>query len=158
MNREKMIKIRPFEDRDEDHFKRLNLEWLESYRLLEPADLRYLDNPQSLIIEQGGRIYMATVDDAVVGTCAILGETDTTAELAKLAVSPDAQGHGIGRILVAESIRQAREMGFATLMLVSNKKLAAALGLYESFGFKHAPLPPDLEYETADVYMVLELA
>jgi len=41
-----MIKIRPFENRDEAHFKRLNLEWLESYGLLEPADLKYLDNPQ----------------------------------------------------------------------------------------------------------------
>lgn len=40
-----MIKIRSFENRDEAHFKRLNLEWLESY-LLEPADLKYLDNPQ----------------------------------------------------------------------------------------------------------------
>ena len=70
------IKILPFKDRYAAQFKRLNLEWLETYALLEPADLKYLDNPQLLIIEQGGRILIATAGDAVVGTCAIIKETN----------------------------------------------------------------------------------
>ncbi len=42
-------------------------------------------------------------------------------------------------------------------MLVSSSKLLAADRLYESLGFRHAPLPREPGYATADVYMELEL-
>jgi hypothetical protein len=41
--------------------------------------------------------------------------------------------------------------------LVSSTKLAAAVQLYESLGFQHAQMPADVGYQTADVYMELEL-
>lgn len=151
------IKIIPFEDKHAKAFKRLNLEWLESYSLLEPADSNYLDNPQSVILDQGGRILVAVSDDAVIGTCAIIKETRRTAELAKLAVSPDARGKGIGRILTIESIKIARKMGFKKIFLVSNKKLTTAIQLYESLGFRHAPVPEDTQYATADIYMEFKI-
>ena len=94
-----MIKIVPFENIHAAAFKQLNLEWLKAYELFEYADLQYLDNPQSKILEQGGRILMAINDNVVIGTCAIIMETSDTAELAKLAVSPDAQEKGVGRLL-----------------------------------------------------------
>ncbi|WP_413833023.1 hypothetical protein, partial [Desulfobacula sp.] len=80
-----MIKIVPFENIHATAFKQLNIEWLEAYELFEPTDLKYLDNPQLNILEQGGRILMAITDNAVIGTCAIIIETSDTAELAKLA-------------------------------------------------------------------------
>lgn len=152
-----MIKIVPFESIHAAAFKQLNLEWLEAYELFEPADLKYLDNPQSNILEQGGRILMAITDNSVIGTCAIIIETSDTAELAKLAVSPDAQGKGVGRMLARESIKEASKMGFKKIFLVSNKKLNRAIQLYESFGFKHMPIPKDTIYKTADVYMELQI-
>ena len=148
-----MIKIVPFENMHAAAFKKLNLEWLEAYKLLEPADLKYLDDPQSNILEQGGRILMAINDSFVIGTCAIIMKTSDTAELAKLAVAPDAREKGIGRMLAMESVKEARKMGFKKIFLVSNKKLDSALRLYESFGFKHMPVPKDTIYKTADVYM-----
>ena len=152
-----MIKIVPFENIYAVAFKQLNLEWLETYNLFEAADLKYLDDPQSTILEQGGRILMAINDNAVIGTCAILMETNDTAELAKLAVSPEASGKGVGRMLAMESIKEARKMGFKKIFLVSNKKLDKAVRLYESFGFRHLPVPEDTIYKTADVYMELKI-
>jgi ribosomal protein S18 acetylase RimI-like enzyme len=152
------IKIVPFEDWHAEAFKRLNIEWLEDYKLLEPADLKYLDKPRQVIIEQGGKILIAVIGDVVVGTCAIIKETSKRAELAKLAVFPGARGKGIGRMLTVESINEARKMGFKKVILVSNKKLAAAIKLYESLGFKHAPVPEDIIYVTADVYMELTIS
>ncbi|MCP4673231.1 MAG: GNAT family N-acetyltransferase [Desulfobacula sp.] len=148
-----MIKIVPFENIHAVAFKQLNLEWLEAYNLYEPADLQYLDAPQSNILEQGGRILIAIKDNVVIGTCAIIMETSDTAELAKLAVSPDAQGKGVGRMLAMESVKEARKMGLKKIFLVSNKKLDRAIRLYESFGFSHMPVPKDTIYKTADVYM-----
>lgn len=152
-----MIKIVPFESIYATAFKQLNLEWLETYELLEPADLKYLDDPQSNILEKGGRILIALNDNAVIGTCAIIMETRNTAELAKLAVSPEARGKGVGRILAMESIKEACKMGFKKIVLVSNKKLNTAIRLYESFGFMHMPVPKDTIYKTADVYMELNI-
>lgn len=152
-----MLKIVPFENIHAVAFKQLNLEWLKAYELFEYADLQYLDNPQSKILEQGGRILMAINDNFVIGTCAIIMETSDTAELAKLAVSPDAQGEGVGRMLAMESVKKARKMGLKKIFLVSNKKLDRAIRLYESFGFKHMPVPKDTIYKTADVYMELQI-
>jgi len=151
------IKIVPFENRYAEAFKQLNLEWLETYDLLEPADLEYLDYPEQVIVEPGGRILMAIDGDTVIGTCAIVKETGKSVELAKLAVSPDSRGKGIGRLLTMKSIKEAQEMGFEKMILVSNTKLVAAVKLYESLGFRHAPVPEDIIYATADVYMELIL-
>jgi N-acetylglutamate synthase-like GNAT family acetyltransferase len=152
-----MIKIVFFENIYAAAFKQLNLEWLEAYGLFEPADLNYLDNPQSNILEQGGRILIAITGNDVIGTCAIILETNNTAELAKLAVSPNAQGKGVGRMLAIESIKEARKMGLKKIFLVSNKKLNRAIRLYESIGFKHMPIPKDTIYKTADVYMEFQI-
>ena len=43
-------------------------------------------------------------------------------------------------------------------MLLSNSRLAPALRLYETLGFRHAPMPEGVEYARADVHMVLPLA
>jgi len=44
------------------------------------------------------------------------------------------------------------------VILFSSSKLGAALKLYESLGFKDKLAPSDQPYETADVYMELEMA
>jgi ribosomal protein S18 acetylase RimI-like enzyme len=150
---EQTVKISPFEDCYAGAFKSLNLEWLEGYNLYEPSDLKYLDYPRQVIIEPGGDIFLALINDTVVGTVAILKQDDHVAELAKLAVVPDFQGRGIGGRLVRASVERAREMGFQKIVLVSNTRLKTAVHLYESMGFIHAPVPENTIYETADVYM-----
>ncbi len=152
------ITIVPFEEKYTRDFKRLNLEWLEGFKLLESEDLVYLDNPVQKIINPGGRILMAMDGDQVVGTSAIIVKDEKVFELAKLAVSKDAQGIGIGRMLVLETLKQAKEMGAKVINLVSNSKLSAAICLYESLGFEHAPLPKEIAYETADIYMELKIS
>jgi GNAT superfamily N-acetyltransferase len=78
-------------------------------------------------------------------------------ELAKLAVTPSAQGKGIGRRLCERVIELARTKSARKIVLTSARKLAAAVRLYESLGFVHFPMPADVPYETADVYMELSL-
>ena len=80
-----------------------------------------------------------------------------TLELANMAVSPSAQGRGVGRLLGLECIAFARTTDAHTLMLHSSSKLAPALHLYQSLGFHHAPMPPGVEYTRADVHMKLAL-
>ena len=131
--------------------------WLEGNGLLEPADLRTLDFPESNVLAGGGEIFFAMAGEAPVGTCAAVVVDGDTFELAKLAVTPSAQGRGVGRRLCEAVIGLARKRDARRIVLTSNHRLVAAVHLYESLGFVHAPLPATVPYETADVYMVLDL-
>lgn len=138
-------------------FIRLNLDWLEAHALLEPVDLEYLENPESHILAAGGQVYFALEGDEVVGTCAAIPLSPTTIELAKLAVASSARGRGIGRQLSEVVIGFARDAGASEVVLTSHTSLSTAIGLYESLGFCHLPMPSGIRYETANVYMVLRL-
>jgi ribosomal protein S18 acetylase RimI-like enzyme len=152
------IKIVGYKEHFASDFARLNRDWLEAFDLLEPADLKHLDRPRESIIEPGGAILLAVDGGNVVGTCAILRIGPKIVELAKLAVAPEAQRLGIGRRLTLAAIDHALAIGAERMILVSNSKLVSAVRLYESLGFKHAPLPANLGYATANVYMELALA
>jgi putative acetyltransferase len=138
-------------------FRDLNLEWLRGNDLLEPDDLVPLDDPEGTVLAGGGQVFFALDGDTAVGACAAIRCPDGTVELAKLAVAPAARGRGIGRHLCLLVLHFARSVGAASVTLLSNHRLAAAIRLYESLGFRHVPLPADLHYATADVAMELGL-
>lgn len=76
-------------------------------------------------------------------------------EVVKMAVTETHQGAGIGRRLLAHTIAVARSTGAIRLYLETNRKLATAIRLYESLGFRHL-LPEEIvpsPYARADVYM-----
>ena len=57
-------------------------------------------------------------------------------EVKHLWVRPQGRGAGLGRRLVAELERRAREWGVSELVLDTNESLEAAGGLYRSSGFE----------------------
>ncbi len=151
------ISIDTFRPEHAQAFAELNRAWLVAYGLMEEPDERQLADPWEQIIAPGGQIFVALRGQEVVGTCAAVPCQPGVMELVKLAVAPSAQGLGLGRRLVEACLGYAREAGIHRLVLLSNSRLTAALRLYEGFGFEHRPMPPDLKYATADVYMELDL-
>ena len=152
------MKIIPFEERYAPDFAKLNREWLEGFGLLEGADAKHLDSPRESIIDNGGQIFFAVEGEVVLGTCAAILHSAEVIEIAKLAVAPSVQRHGIGRLLIQTVIDYARRIGARKVSLVSSTRLGSALRLYESMGFAHAPLPAQPGYTSADVYMELVLS
>jgi putative acetyltransferase len=152
------ISIAPFEPGDGPAFAALNRAWLIGFDLIEPADERQLDDPQTHVFDHGGEIFMARLDGQTVGCCAAIPHGDGIIEVAKLAVDPAAQGHGIGRKLVHAVLRFGQARQCATAMLTSSTKLTAALRLYESLGFAYRAVPRDVPYTSVDVYMELDLS
>ena len=152
------VHIRSFLPGDESAFRQLNEEWISHYFVLEQADRDALNDPQTAILASGGEIFFALLAGRTLGCCALVPHAGAW-EVAKMAVSPDARGHGIGRLLLAHTIASARTRGIARLYLESNRILTPALRLYESLGFQH--LPPERiapsPYSRANVFMELLL-
>lgn len=152
------VAVVPYRPEHAEAFDALNRAWLVGHGLLESADEPHLRNPDQTILAAGGQIFVAIEEEKVIGTCAAVPHGPGEFELVKLAVSPAAQGRGIGRELVASTLNFVRQQGAQRVTLLSSSKLDAALRLYERAGFKYASLPTTNPYETADVYMILDLA
>lgn len=149
------LRIVPWDAALREHFYRLNVEWLQRYFYVEQIDHEVLSNPEQRIIEPGGTILFAQLDDEVVGTCALLHESPGVYELTKMAVTEHHQGLGIGRRLLVEAIAEFRRRGGHELFLESSTKLQNALRLYAGLGFQmQAGRRPGTHYSRADVYMI----
>ena len=154
---ESQCAIVAFGDEHRDAFYTLNRTWLDEHGLYEPPDEAQLTDPDGTILALGGVIYVALERGTVVGTAALIPHGPGEMELVKLAVHPSARGRGIARRLTETCLAHARQQGIQRVVLVSNSRLSAALRLYESMGFVPRPVPDTVPYETADVYMELEL-
>jgi len=125
---------------------------------MEESDYKALDNPQSYILNQGGHILVALFDGEPLGVCALIkmndGEYDF--ELAKMAVSPKAQGKNIGFLLASAIVDKARSLGAAKIYLESNTILKPAINLYHKLGFKKVAGKPT-PYTRCNIQMELVL-
>lgn len=151
--------IREFRPGDGTAFRRLNEEWIVRHFVLEPKDEASLADPQGTILDRGGRIFLAVRDSQPVGCCALLAMGPGEFEVAKMAVTESSQRAGIGRLLLDRVIAEARASGARRLYLETNRKLATAIRLYESLGFRHVPperVVPS-PYARSDVSMELYL-
>lgn len=135
------LSIREFSDDLAEPFYRINAEWIEEMFTLEENDITLLSNPRELIIDKGGAVLFAQTSDlGVVGTCAIMRMSDGWFELTKMGVSKTARGRKVGEFLLAAALERAKAMGVADrLYLLTNRKCAAAIHLYEKLGFQHDP-------------------
>lgn len=152
------VRVVAFGPRWREDFATLNIEWLQRWFVVEPFDREVLGNPEHYILADGGRILFAVdARQRAVGTVALMHGGDGVYELTKMAVTPEARGRGIGRLLMDEALRLYRSLGARELFLESSSKLGPALALYESVGFRHHPAPrPGSHYARADVHMIWE--
>jgi len=150
--------LRTFRAGDEADFSRLNEAWISKDFTLEPIDLAIIRDPKTHILDGGGRILIAERSGEIIGCCALVVLAPGELELAKMTVSAEARGFGVGRKLLRFAIDQARSMGAHRLYLESNSKAAAAIHLYEQLGFRHLPGPVHAsKHERANVFMELPL-
>jgi len=141
-------------------FRLINEEWINEDFVMEESDRIALSDPEGYIINPGGEILFAIekATASAVGTCALIKRSETVVELAKMGVYKSGRGHGLGKLLLAAAIEKAGAMGFTTMYLETNSKLAPALGLYRHLGFIQKAFPWASDYSRADVYMEMDLS
>lgn len=151
---EASIKLRPYRAGDAEAFRLLNEAWIEKYFGLEEHDNEMLGDPEGYVLAKGGHIFFATAAGAPIGCCALVPMDPGVYEVAKMAVAEEWQNRGIGRRVLAYTIERARALGARRLYLETNSRLANAIHLYESLGFRHLP-PKQSPYVRANVFMEL---
>ncbi|HXB93401.1 MAG TPA: GNAT family N-acetyltransferase, partial [Puia sp.] len=137
-------------------FRQLNEEWISTYFTMEEEDYKELDHPQEHILDKGGHIFMAVYKGEAVGTSSLIPMKDGGYLMAKMAVSPRAQGLGIGWLLGRACIEKAHALGAWRVYLESNTTLKAAINLYHKLGFHKVAGPPS-PYERCNIQMQIKL-
>jgi len=84
-----------------------------------------------------GALILARCDGALAGCVALRRIEGDICEMKRLYVRDACRGLGLGRALVARIIDEAQARGYAAMRLDTLASMAAAQGLYASFGFQH---------------------
>ena len=154
----KDVKIVDYKPEYQEAFRALNVEWISTYFEMEEADYKALDNPEEYILKKGGKILVALYENEPVGVCALIkmNNSEYDFEMAKMAVSPKAQGKNIGWLLGQAILNSAKELGAKKIYLESNTILKPAINLYYKLGFEKV-FGLETPYKRCNIQMELVL-
>ena len=97
--------------------------------------------PAASIFEppNGGAFLVGSIDGEAVACGGVARYDETTGEIRRMYVVPQARGRGLSRRLLEALEEEARTLGYALVRLETGKLQAAAVGLYVSAGFQPIP-------------------
>jgi ribosomal-protein-alanine N-acetyltransferase len=101
----------------------------------EPREVREKSLREELA-RAWARLFVARTDGGKIVGYLLYWHVVDEGHVINVAVAPQERRHGIGRALVAHLLEHARANGIVKLLLEVRASNAAAIGLYESAGFK----------------------
>lgn len=85
---------------------------------------------------KGGRLLLATYEGEAAGVVGLKKIAEGQCEVKRLYVPPQYRGNGIGKMLVAEAVRQARELGFKKVLADTDLNMRIAMVVFDEHGFR----------------------
>jgi GNAT superfamily N-acetyltransferase len=150
------LNIRDWKPEYKSFFSELNLGWLNHYFTIEPIDEFVLFHPEEAIIEQGGAILFAEVENEIIGTVALRNQSPGIFELTKMTIREDHRGKGYGEQLCLAAIDKASKMSIKKLVLYSSTRLPEAIPLYHKLGWREIIKEKGV-YDRCDIKMEMDI-
>ena len=111
-----IVAIREFQPEDQEAVKALILEGLvEHWGRLDPNLNPDLDDIASMY--RDAVFLVAWINDEIVGTGAIIAESDDVGQVVRMSVNKDKRRLGIGKKILARLIKEAKNIGLEKLVL-----------------------------------------
>jgi len=101
----------------------------ESYVARGLAEFAQLFNPAR------DRIWLAEINDQIIGSIAIVGHSKAEAQVRWFLVHPECRGLGLGKRLMKEALRFCKDHKYKIIFLWTTSELNAARCLYTRAGF-----------------------
>lgn len=80
-------------------------------------------------------VYVLADDEGIQGALVMMPQ-ERSLFLENIAVAPQAQGRGLGRLLMAFAEQQARQLHLSELRLYTNERMTENLSFYRHLGFE----------------------
>jgi len=103
-----------------------------------------------------GRLYLVKVDQAAAGCIGLKRIDEQNCEMKRLYIRPQYRGQGLAHLLVERIIRDAREIGYQSMLLDTLPFLESAIHLYQEYGFYEIPSYNNSPMDNS-IYMKLEI-
>ena len=94
---------------------------------LDDIEVAYANGYFGMIKNEAGRY---------VGTFGLYQLSETTCEIRKMYLLPEARGKGLGKWMVNTLLEKAKELGYQKVELETASVLKEAIGLYKKIGFQ----------------------
>jgi putative acetyltransferase len=146
------IKIRPFTPTDQDKVKSLILDGLaEHFNTIDPRLNPDLNNIEESYLRQGSLFLVVEADQDLIGTGALIAESEDSGRIVRVSVAKSHRRLGIGRFITNSLINGAQNNHFGKILVETNEDWFEAIQLYQECGFT--------EYDRRDgeVHMMLRL-
>lgn len=116
-------------------------------------EMRHLENKYGM---PKGRLYLAYFDEELAGCIGLKKIDSANCEMKRLYVRPQFRGKHIGNVLIQQIIDDAREIGYAHMLLDTLPFLQSAIHMYRKLGFYEIQRYNDSPMASS-IYMKLDL-
>lgn len=83
---------------------------------------------------EAGRVHVLELNGRVAGMVVLMPQGEAML-LDNIAVHPDAQSHGLGRMLLDFAEREAAAQGFSAIRLYTNEEMTENIAMYPHLGY-----------------------
>jgi len=133
------VEIRGFDIRDQESARQLIISGLgEHFDQIDYSMNSDLDDIFASYIKSENAFIIAEIDHCMVGTGALVQESNDTGRIVRVSVSKTMRNRGIGKMIVEHLIELGRKRKLKLIVVETNLDWGAANNLYQRLGFKES--------------------
>jgi putative acetyltransferase len=132
-----MLNLRKANKEDESKIMDLVKSVLSDYGLkTNPHETdKDLFDLEDYYFSKNGWFAVLEMESGIIGSYGIFKIDEKTCELRKMYLLNNYQGQGLGKLMMVDAFKKARELGYSEIVLETNKLLDKAIAMYGKYGF-----------------------